>query len=252
MRKWKQSRNLVVAVLAILLVPAVAYAATPQTSSPHYQVNEAFFGSGGELHACASDGNGDGTTYCSKQSAGELAVGKTESAHYLAQGGFNTDRVPSLTFVVDPVSTDLGVLTPGTPATTTGTFSVKSYLSSGYVVITTADPPTNGSYTMKTFTTPTALDTSKEQFGINLAANSTPSVGAAPNQVPDSSFSFGQAAAGYDTPDQFKYAKGDVIAQSLKGSGQTDYTISYLFNVTNVTPAGQYHIDDVLVATSTF
>lgn len=241
----RQKLRIIVAAVLLALLPAAVVGATAQTSSPHYQVNEAFFGSGGELHACSG-------TYCSKQSAGELAVGKTESAHYLAQGGFNTDRVPSLTFVVDPVNTDLGVLTPGTPATAIGTFSVKSYLASGYTVITAADPPSIGSYTMKTFTTPTALDTSKEQFGINLAANSTPAVGAVPNQVPDSSFSFGQAAPGYNTPNFFKYAKGDVIAQSLKSSGQTDYTISYLFNATNVTPAGTYHIDDVLVATSTF
>jgi hypothetical protein len=397
------------AVLVVLLMPAVANAA-PQTSSPHYQVNEAFFGSGGELHACSTDGNGDGTSYCSKQSAGELTAGNTKAtvktatlnpsadayinsntgnkdtnygsanplqassvanraylkfdtssvasnativsvtlklystitdtgsfqAHtttdgwtesgltwnnapamdantigtslpvnngvyatitlpgsaitsggntnlaidyskagtigkfasredathppqlvvtyggYQAQGGFNTDRYPSLEFIVNASNTDLGVLTPGTTATTTGQFSVKTYLASGYAVITASDPPKNNSYTINTLSIPTASDASQEQFGINLVANSSPSVGQNPVQKPDSSFSFGTAAPGYDTPNQFKYAKGDVIAQSVKSSGETDYTISYLFNITNVTPGGTYTINDVLVATSTF
>ncbi|HET8709187.1 MAG TPA: DNRLRE domain-containing protein [Candidatus Saccharimonadales bacterium] len=409
MRKWKQSLNLVMAVLALLLMPTVASAATPQTSSPHYQVNEAFFGSGGELHACSGQ-------YCAKQSAGEFAVGNTKATvktatlnpiadayvnsnsgnkdtnygsdnplqtssaanhaylkfdtsavhqsativsvtlklysnitdqgsfqvhtttdgwtesgitwnnapamdpniigtslyvnsgmvssinlpasaittdgntnlvidyskagtigkfasredptaanrpqlvvtygGYQAQAGFNTDRYPSLTFIVNGTSTNLGVLTAGVPATATGTFSVKSYLASGYAVVTAADPPKSGTYTLKALPNPTALDTGQEQFGINLVANTTPATLSGPSknpvQVPDSSFSFGQAAQGYDTPNQFKYAKGDVIAQSFKSSGQTNYTISYLFNITPVTPAGVYRIDDVLVATSTF
>lgn len=247
MSTWRQKKQKftigIVALLATIVPVTVAHAA--QTSSPHYQVNEAFFGSGGELNACSG-------TYCAKQSAGELGVGQTASAHYLAQGGFNTNREPSLTFVVDPLNTNLGTLTAGTPATATGTFSVKSYLTDGYVVVNASGPPQNGSHTMHALATPTASAANQEQFGINLVANTSPSVGTNPVQVPDSSFSFGTAATGYNTANFFKYAKGDVIAESLKSSGQTDYTISYLFNITNITPGGTYTMDHVLVATSTF
>jgi len=48
------------------------------------------------------------------------------------------------------------------------------------------------------------------------------------------------------------YQKGDTIARATKSSGETDFTISYIFNTTNVTPGGTYTVNQVLVATSTF
>jgi hypothetical protein len=245
MSSWKQKFAFgILALLAALAPVAVAKAA--QSSSTNYQVNEAFFGSGGELHTCSS-------TYCAKQAAGELGVSRTSSASYLAQGGFNTDRVPSLTFVVNAASTNLGTMTAGTTVTATGTFSVKSYLAEGYVVINASDPPKNGAYTMAALASPTASNNTLEQFGINLVANTSPSTfGANPAQNPSGTFSFGTAAAGYSTPNFYKYVKGDTIAQSTKSSGQTDYTISYIFNTTSVTPGGTYSMNHVMVATSTF
>ena len=52
MTGWKQRLKLMlVGTLIALLVPAVAFAGG-QSSSSNYQVNEVFFGSGGELSAC--------------------------------------------------------------------------------------------------------------------------------------------------------------------------------------------------------
>ena len=222
-----------------------------QTCSNNYQVNEAFFGTGGSLDTTCSG------TYCAKQSAGELGVGNTSGTAYQAQAGFNTDRAPSLTFIVNSATISLGTLTPGTTTTATATFSVKTYLASGYVVTLASDPPTAGTYTMKALSTPTAANTSQEQFGINLVANTVgcgapANFGSNPAQVPDSTFSFGAAATGYNTCGLFKYVKGDTIALATKSSGETDYTISYIFGVTNVTPGGTYSMSQVLVATSTF
>lgn len=231
---------------AVVILSVTAIASAAQSSSSHYQVNEVTFGSGGELHACSA-------TYCAKQSAGELGVGATSSASYLARAGFNTDRVPSLTFVVDVANYNLGVMTAGTTVTAEATFSVKSYLTDGYVVINGSDPPKNSSYTMNALTTPTASNSSAEQFGINLVANTSPTTfGANPTQVPSGTFGFGAAATGYDTPDVYKYVKGDIVARSLKSTGQTDYTVSYIFNTTAATPGGTYTMNHVLVATSTF
>jgi hypothetical protein len=71
-------------------------------------------------------------------------------------------------------------------------------------------------------------------------------------EVPSSTYSFGAAATGYNTPCQFKYVNGDTVAQSTKSSGETDYTISYIFNISATTPGGVYTMQHVLVATSTF
>ena len=129
-------------------------------------------------------------------------------------------------------------------------------MSSGYVVQTVSDPPTNtlpNSPALTALSTPTASSPGTEQFGINLVANTSPTTfGANPIQVPDNTFSFGTVASGYNTANLFKYVKGDTIAQSTRSTGETDYTISYLYNISNVTSAGEYRLAHNLVATATY
>ena len=234
----------IVGFLIVLLIPAVALAA--QSASTHYQVNEVFIGSGGALNDCS-------TNYCAKESIGETAVGNPSSAHYQAHAGFNTDRTPYLQFIVNGTNTNIGVLSTGSATTTTGTFSVKNYLSSGYSVVTVSTPPQNNTYTMHALSTPTASSPGTEQFGMNLVANTSPATfGANPSQNPSSAFSFGVAASGYNTANLYKYVPGDTIASSSTSSGETDYTISYIFNIGVLTPGGTYSFNDVLVATATF
>lgn len=241
-------RIFTVFLLALTMVTMSSSANAQQSSSTNYQVNEVFFGIGGELEACS-------TGYCSKQTAGEMGVGNSKSNNYQAQGGFNTNREPSLELNVSGGS-DLGVLSTGSTATTTGSFTVKTYLASGYVVQTQSDPPTSGlgpTHTFDTPSSPTASAAGTEQFGINVVANTNPTTfGANPVQVPDNTFSFGAAAPDYNTTNLYKYTKGDTIASSTSSSGQTNYTISYIFNISNLTPAGAYRFDHVIVATSTF
>lgn len=260
MPELKQIRILryVVSLGLLLTFAAVPVVQAAQSSSGNYSVSEVEFGSGGELHACSG-------TYCAKQSAGELTVGNTASDSFQAQGGFNTDRYPSLTFIVPVQSVNLGVLKSGTTSTATATFSVKSYLTSGYVVQTVGQGLTNSGHVLQN-QLPAALNNpSAEQFGINLVANTCPAsapssglgscsgtLGANPGQSPDATFGFGTAASGYDTANYFRYKDGDVIAQSLKSSGTTNYTISYIANISPVTPGGTYTMDQILVATATF
>lgn len=245
MRAWKQTWKIsLLSSVITLLLPVSVLAA--QTSSPNYQVNEVFFGSGGELHACS-------TSFCSKQAAGEATVGKVSSANFNAQGGFNTNREPYIEFTVSSTNLDLGTLAPTVTRTATATFSVKAYRAHGYVVTNASDPPTNSTYFMKAITIPAASAVGTEQFGINLVANTQPTTfGANPTQGPDSTFGFGQVAADYSSPNFYKYLKGDVVAQSYLSSSYTNYTVSYLFNISNVTPGGSYVLQHDLVATATF
>lgn len=238
---------LVLAALAVLLAPAVAHA--QQSQSTNYQVNEVYFGPGSNFNA--TSGN-----YSSNQAAGDTVAGQSSSANYKANDGSTTRREESLGMTANGGVTDVGILSSSTARTATTTFSVISYLSSGYVVTTMSDPPANNSNPARklaNLTTPTASATNTEQFGINLVANTLPTnVGANPQQVPDNTFGFGVAATGYNTPNQYKYVKGDVIAQSNSETGRTNYTITYLYNITPGTPAGLYNFNQVLVATATF
>jgi hypothetical protein len=235
-----------VGLAVVLLIPATVLALPYQSASSNYEVNEVFFGAGGALNDCS-------TTYCAKEAIGETAVGNPKSTNYQAHAGFNTDRNPYLQFIVNGTNTNIGVLSTGSATTTTGTFSVKSYLSSGYSVVTVSNPPQYNSYTMHALSTPTASSPGTEQFGMNLVANTSPTTfGANPSQNPSSAFGFGVAAAGYNTANVYKYVAGNTIADSASSSGETDYTISYLFNISNLTPGGAYSFNDVLVATATF
>lgn len=208
-------------------------------------------GAGGELNACSGN-------YCAKQTAGEIAAGNTASTAFQSQAGFNVNREPYLAFSVAGGSTDLGYLSQLATATTTGTFAVKTYLANGYVVQLASDPPSNvtGGHVLAGLTSPTASSIGSEQFGINLVHNTSPAslsgISADPVQVPDNTFSFGTVAAGYNTANAYKYVKGDTIASSNKSSGQTDYTISFIYNIDNLTPDGTYKFNGTLVATSNY
>jgi hypothetical protein len=245
MSLWKRFLSSGV-LIVLVLFGSNAVVIASQSSSPNYQVNEVFFGAGGDLNECS-------TTYCAKDSIGETGVGDISSTNYQAQAGFNTDRTPYLQFIVNTTSVNLGILTTASATYTTATFSVKSYLAGSYTVINASPPPQNNSYTMHSLTSPTASIPGTEQFGINLVANTSPATfGVAPLQVPGTTFSYGQVAAGYNTANLYKYVQGDTIAYSNQSSGETDYTISYIYNISSVTPGGTYTMNHVLVATSTF
>jgi hypothetical protein len=241
-------RELKVALLSLLILlnPATVYATTPVISSPNYGIDGGFFGSGGQLNASSAN-------YQSKLSAGETTVGNAGSANFQANTGFNTTDTPFLEFSVTAANTNLGVLTTGTTGHTSGTFSIRTYLSSGYIIQTASDPPKNSAHILAPLTTPSTSSPGTEQFGINLVHNTTPaSFGADPVQVPDTSFSFGTVASGYNTTNLYKYVKNDTVATSAQSSGTTDYTVSYIYNVSSITPGGTYSFNHVLVATATY
>lgn len=219
-----------------------------QSCSSGFGVSETFFGSGG-VDTCPTVG---GNQYCAKQSAGELTVGNTKGGQFQAQAGFNTDRTEWIELSLTKSTVDLGVVQTNTTGSDYASFTVKSYLSSGYVVQVVGAAPTYGTHAITALGSPTASNQGTEQFGMNLRDNSTPNVGVEPVQDPDSTFSFGTYASGYDVANSYKYASGDTIAESTKSSGYTNYTISYIMNISGVTPAGTYTTAQSLVATATF
>lgn len=248
-------------IILCSLVGLVSTVFAQQSSSPNYQVNETFFGTGGELNATS-------TNYRSKQAAGELTVGALRSAIYSAQAGFNTDRLPYIAAATLTPSVDVGVLDPSRPNVGTAQFWVKAYLADGYSVQVYGLPPTNGTHSFNTPSTAFTSSSGVEQFGINLAANNnlvgaktgTPlaavgNFGAAPSQFPDYTaepFGFGQVVGSYATANSFHYTNGSQIAYATRSSSDTTYTISYLFNISRVTPAGTYTMVQSVVATAIY
>jgi len=202
---------------------------------------------GGVVNACS-------TNYCLNASLGDTGIGNSSSTNYRAYGGYTTTADPYIELVTPNSVTSVGVLSSSSTSYTTAQFSVRAYLASGYTVINGSPAPravSNGiTHYLATPSTPTASTIGTEQFGINLVANTSPaSIGSNPQQLPSSSYSYGTAATGYNTSNLYKYAQGDIIAQSASSSGYTTYTVTYIFNITNTTPSGFYNFSHTLIAT---
>lgn len=240
-------------VFAVVLSP---YYVSAQSSSTNYRLEEAYFGTGGELDASSLN-------YRSQQSIGALGVGMTSSTNYDSQFGFLTQNEEFLEMSVSGADVNFGTLDPNTTsygASQGGacncSFYVRTYISSAYSVVTASQPPTSeGNAVLDAKATQGAPsgDASVEEFGINLRANTVPgNMGADLVNSPDSTFADGQITSDYNTPNQYKYGVGDVVAQSPATSGnpaigQTNYTISYIAKSSNISAAGTYIMNHVLV-----
>lgn len=244
MKKW--TKTLLVSLGLSLIASHVIIA--QQTQSTNYGINEYFIGPGGDLDL-------NSASYNARATLGDLGIGNSGSTNYQIYGGFTTTDVPYLEFTVNATTIDMGTLTATSTGTGTATFSVRTYLAEGYVVSVGGTLPTlaNSSATIDAIAAQTASTQGTEQFGFNLAANTSPSVfGAVPVQVPDATFSFGAATDEYNDDGLFKYDATDSIASSASSSGQTDYTVSYILNVSEITDAGIYTASQSFIATSTF
>lgn len=259
MGKIKQF-SVIVSVLTLTLSLSLSQTAFAQLTSPNYRAEETFFGTGGELDASS-------TNYRSRQSAGSLGVGNANSPSYRINAGATTQSEPYLEVGVSNATVSFGNLNDSSTSSGAAqadacncSFYVKSYLSSGYVVVTVSQPPTNesgDSLDAKTTLGVPSVDPGVEEFGMNLVDNASPDIGANLSNDPDGTFADGEIATGYDTPDQFKYNVGDIIAQSPgtagnQGIGKTNYTISYIAKIKTITPAGFYSMAHDIVVVPTF
>jgi hypothetical protein len=251
--RFKFNLRHVVFILGVFAVAlqSQAYVAAQTSASSSYSTREYYFSTGGDTGLTSG-------SYSARAATGALGVGGSSSTNFRAESGTITPVDEYIEFVVTSSTVGLGQQSVANTAQGTASFYVKAYVSSGYVVRNASAPPSITSHTMAAPSSATASAVGTEQFGINLAANTCAlclpltSFGATPVQVPDSSFSFGAAAAGYNTANSYKYVNNDVIAQSTKSSGQTNYTLSYILNINSTTPSGLYVMNHVLVATGTY
>lgn len=235
-----------ICALCTLIIPGALYAQSCDTAPTANCQEEDFVGSGGSVDSNSSN-------YSGRDAAGDSAVGESESNAYQLRSGYVTDGEPRLQFIVNTSSISLGDLTTAQAVTANSTFSVLNYTSFGYVVQAFGDPPANGSYVLDGMSSTAASQTGTEQYGINLRANTSPvTFGADAVQVPDSSFSSGGAAGGYSTANNFRYVPGETVASAAASSGQTNYTVSYIVNISSTTPAGKYSGQQGFICVGTY
>jgi len=233
----------ILVIVVLLVAKNIVFA---QSISPNYQINEDFIGGGGLIES-------NSTNYSAQDTIGETGIGNSVGTNYQTNSGFQTTSEPRLSFTVDTSSINFGTLSIGSTATATSTFSVLNYTSHGYIVITSGSPPSNGGYTLAGMGSTGPSSSGTEQFGINLKANTSPtSFGAEAVQVPDNTFSFGEAAANYNSANNYRYVAGESIARSVKTSGQTNFTVSYIVNASTTTAGGAYSGGQTLICIGTY
>lgn len=216
--------------------------------SSNYHLVETSLGGTGQL-------NSSSASYQVQQSGGIIGVGTSKSSGSgggdQVKAGHETTNDPALSFEVINANVSFGSFSPTSTAVTTSTFAISNYTSYGYIVQIFGTPPTNAyGYKIKEMTANGASIAGTEQYGINLVANTQPQTfGADPNF---GQFGNGSIATNYNTANSFRFDSGDEIASAGKSSGKTTYTISYIVNVSPITPGGQYTATQNIVVTGTY
>lgn len=232
-----------IGLLLMLFADPAVRPAHAELQSPNYRFDESSLGAGGLIQSNSAN-------FQSSSSIGDVAVGDAASANFQVNNGSKTSGEPTLSFAINTANPSLGSLSASNATVTTATFSVSNYTSYGYVAQIIGDPPKNGSHVLAPMTTTGESQTGVDQFGMNLVANTLPvSVGANPKQ---DLFGAGAAAPNYSTSNQYRFVSGETIASAPKSSGVTTYTITYLVNVDNLTPGGQYTSNQTIVVTGTY
>ena len=234
-------------ILAMVLVLSVVAPALASSSSTNYSIEESTIGPGGFVDSSSA-------SYSARATLGDIGIGNAMGTLYQIYAGYTTASEEFLELEVTGATIDFDVLSSGSTATGTGVFRVRTYIAQSYVVASSGGPPTNGSGdVIDAMSSQAGPLTGQEQFGFNLVANTDPAAfGANPSQVPDSNFSFGYAGGQYDDADLYKYVEGETIAASDSSSGVTEYTIAYIMNIDELTPAGVYNMAHSIIATPTY
>jgi hypothetical protein len=130
---------------------------------------------------------------------------------------------------------DLGTLRSTSTSFGTSQFSAGTNSSTGYNIFTLGTTMTSGNNTISSINPAGTSQVGTGQFGLNLRANTNPSVGQNPQGA-------GTAVpqTGYDTSNFFKFQNGDNVSASNLPTDYSKMTVSYIVNVNSAQPPGVY------------
>lgn len=144
-------------------------------------------------------------------------------------------------------SVSLGVLTTSSTGTGTSQIGVTTNAGSGYSITVNGTTLTSGSNTIAALASPANSTQGTAQFGINLKSNTTPSVGSDPAGAGSAT-----PSSGYGTANSFTFVNGAQIASAGSYDDFRLFTVSYIANITSVTPPGTYSTTLTYICTATF
>ena len=154
----------------------------------------------------------------------------------------------TLTFTLATATVALGTLTISSTGTGISQMTVGTNASTGYSVSYSGTTLTSGTNTITAMATAAGSTQNSKQFGINLMANTTPSIGSGV-----SGSGSGTAQTGYSTANQFKFnVAGDIVASAIVPTNTNVFTTSYIANIDAITAAGAYSTVLTYTATANF
>ena len=141
----------------------------------------------------------------------------------------------------------LGTLSASATNSGLSQIGVGTNSQSGYVITVNGSTLTSGANTITALSTQAASSTGTKQFGLNLRANSTPSVGADPDGSGTAT-----PSANYNTANQYRFVSGDTVASSAGTDLFRRFQVSYIANIDVATAAGAYTTSLSYICTPTF
>ncbi len=128
-----------------------------------------------------------------------------------------------------------GELSSQSTASTTTQFAAATNDPTGLQVFLNGQTMTSGNNIISALDLQSGSLIGQDQFGINLRANTNPSVGSDP-----SGYGVITAKANYNLPNQFIFQNGSSIASSTKSTNFNVFTVSYIVNITPNQAPGVY------------
>lgn len=155
---------------------------------------------------------------------------------------------PTISFALSSNTISLGTLTTGSATTGSHTISAATNAPGGYAVTYNGPTLTSGLNTIPVYTAGSSTP-GTAGFGINLKANTTPSVGANPTT---NSGTCG-VATNYNTSNTYAFVASTPTAiTAVTAPADCVFTASYVANISSTTPAGSYSAAITYVNTGTF
>ena len=142
---------------------------------------------------------------------------------------------------------NFGDINPQSSASGQSQMLVATNAANGYNVVVSGNTLTSGNNIISALPTPDVPRPGTSQFGMNLRANTDPTVGADVTGPGN-----GQPASNYNVPDKFMFQSGDIVALYNLPENYRKYTVSYLVNMAQSQPIGVYVSTLAYVATANF
>lgn len=142
---------------------------------------------------------------------------------------------------------DVGELSTSAPATANLQFSGATNDGTGYTTYLNGNTMTSGNNIVTALGSNSGSNPGTSQFGLNLRANTNPTVGLDPAGAGTST-----PTAGYGTPNSFRFVDGEAVTTSPLPTDFKVFTATYIVNVPNNQPPGVYATTMTFTAIASF